>query len=216
MLNDLLQVGVLCSSRAPGLDALLRHPLRGTLYEVQCVISSEPEFEQSGAPVVTHSIRSFYDQRGAPLKDRSVRAAYDAETVEILRRHGVDTLLLLGYLYVATATLRNAYGDRILNTHDGLPEYPGLHATRDAIMAGQPATYSIVHVATPELDAGPVVVQSEPFPVAPFARGAVMAGYDDIVRAYAYAQREWMMRSAWGNMVVSALQKVAARGEAPV
>jgi hypothetical protein len=36
MLTDPLCLAVLCSKRAPGLDALLRHPSRGTLYEVAC------------------------------------------------------------------------------------------------------------------------------------------------------------------------------------
>jgi folate-dependent phosphoribosylglycinamide formyltransferase PurN len=206
----MLNVGVLTKSRAPGLDTLLSHPLRGTLYDLRCVISSEPDFTQEGAPVVQHNIHTFYKERQAPLSDRGVREEYDRATEGILRRYDVDTLLLLGYLYFVSDPLRNAFGDRILNTHDGLPKYPGLHATRDAIYAGEPATFSIVHVATPDLDAGPVVVLSEPFPVAPFAQAAVKAGYDDIVRAYAYAQREWMMRSAWGPMLVSALEKVAA------
>jgi folate-dependent phosphoribosylglycinamide formyltransferase PurN len=210
MLRPMLNVGVLCSNRAPGLDTLLRHALRGTLFDIQCIVSSDPDFGCEGAPVITHAIRKFYDERHAPLRDRGVREEYDAATAEILGRHGVDTLLLIGYLYVVSAPLRNAFGNRILNTHDGLPKYPGLHATRDAIVAGEPATYSIVHVATPDLDAGPLLVLSEPFPVAPFVQHAVTAGYDDIVRAYAYAQREWMMRSAWGAMLVNALERVSS------
>jgi phosphoribosylglycinamide formyltransferase-1 len=208
MLRGMLSVGVLCSSRAPGLDTLLTHPLRNTLYELKCVVSSDPDFVVEGVTVVNHAIRRFYDERQAPLRDRTVREEYDRATADILGQHSVDTLLLIGYLYVVSDPLRNAFGRRILNTHDGLPKYPGLHATRDAIVAGEPATYSIVHVATPELDAGPVLVLSEPFPVAPFVPRAVAAGYDDIVRAYAYAQREWMMRSAWGIMLVNALQKL--------
>jgi phosphoribosylglycinamide formyltransferase-1 len=214
MLSDFLHVGVLTSSRAPGLDALLHHPFRGSLYEVDCIISSDPAFPDCEVPVITHPIRSFCDERGAALHDRGVRAAYDAATAEMLRHLGVDTLLLLGYLYVVTDPLLEAFSDRILNVHDGLSKYPGLHATRDAIVAGEAATYSIVHVATRDVDAGPLVVRSNPFAVAPFAHEAVLAGHDDIVRAYAYAHREWMMRSSWGDLLVRALEEVAARAEA--
>ena len=109
-----------------------------------------------------------------------------------------------------------AFPDRILNVHDGGSEYPGLHSTRDAIIAGARETHSIVHLVTPDLDAEPIVVRSKAFPVAPFAREAALAGERDIVRAYAYAHREWMMRSAWGDLVVRALEQVAAAQDVAV
>jgi hypothetical protein len=54
-----------------------------------------------------------------------------------------------------------------------------------------------------------MLVQSEPFPVAPFVHEAVAAGETDIVRAYAYAQREWMMRSAWAALAAEAIERLA-------
>ena len=207
MLNDFLHVAVLCSKRAPGLRSLLHHPFRGTSFEVDCVITSEEVFPECGVPVITHGIRTFY--RGAPIRDLNVRAVYDRFTAEMLRCLGVDVVVLLGYLYVVTEPLLLAYPDRLLNVHDGTAKYPGLHATRNAILAGESATYTMVHRVTEELDGGPVVAMSEPFPVAPFARDAAASGEHDIVRAYAYAHREWMMRSAWGSLVARALEHVA-------
>ena len=213
MLSDLLHVAVLCSKRAPGLDALLHHPQRGMMYEVECVISSAASFPECGVPVVTHPIREFFDLRHASLKDETVRHCYDSATRQFLRYLGVDVVVMLGYLYIVGEPLLEALGGRILNVHDGLPKYPGLHATLDAISNGETATYSIVHVATPEVDAGPIVRRSDPFPVAQFAHEAALAGEDDIVRAYAYAHREWKMRSSWGNLVAQALEVVAMREE---
>ena len=137
------------------------------------------------------------------------REAYDRETAEVLQQRGADVVVLIGYLYIVTRPLLRAFPGRILNIHDGTPQYPGLHATRDAIIAGERETYSIVHVVTEELDRGPLVVQSEPFPVAPFVHEAVAAGETDIVRAYAYAHREWMMRSTWGALAAEAIERLA-------
>jgi len=39
-------------------------------------------------------------------------------------------------------------------------------------------------------------------------RVAASRGEDDIVRAYAYAQREWMMRSAWGALAFEGLRRI--------
>ena len=132
------------------------------------------------------------------------RKAFDAETAALLR--GCDVVVLLGYLFIITEPLLSAFPGRIFNVHDSdLPRYPGLHATRDAILAGERETRSSVHVVTAEVDAGPVVARSEAFPVAPFVHDAVAAGQNDIVRAYAYAHREWMIRSRWGALVAEAI-----------
>jgi phosphoribosylglycinamide formyltransferase-1 len=136
------------------------------------------------------------------------RVDFDAETARLL--HGFDVVVLYGYLFVLTEPMLVAFPDRIINLHDSdLPKYPGLHATRDAILAGERETRSVAHIVTPDLDAGPVIARSEAFPVAPFVHEAVRAGHMDIVRAYAYAQREWMMRSAWAALAATAIERVA-------
>jgi phosphoribosylglycinamide formyltransferase-1 len=61
----------------------------------------------------------------------------------------------------------DAYPHRILNTHPALlPSFPGWQAVRDAITAGVRVTGCTVHVATLEVDAGPILAQ-EAVPVLP-------------------------------------------------
>ena len=171
----MLNVAVLTSGRAPGLADLRKQ------VNVVCVLERRPPRART-------------------------REEFDAETAAMLRRYDFDALVLLGYLYIITEPLLAAFPRRILNVHDSdLPKYPGLHATRDAILAGERETRSTVHLVTPQLDAGPVLARSEAFPVAPFVHQAAARGEHDIVRAYAYAQREWMMRSSWGALVAEAL-----------
>jgi folate-dependent phosphoribosylglycinamide formyltransferase PurN len=214
MLNERLHIAVLCSRHAPGLDGLLRHPSRHLLYEVDCILTTESVFANSEVPVILHPIHAFY--HGAPIGDREIRQRYDARTAEYLKFTGTDLVITLGYRYVITEPLLASFPDRICNVHDAdVPQYPGLHATREAIVAGERETFSSVHIVTADLNAGPVIARSEPFPVAAFAREAARAGYEDIVRAYAYAHREWMMRSAWGDLVVSALEQREVLREVP-
>jgi phosphoribosylglycinamide formyltransferase-1 len=222
--ND-LRVAVLCSHRAPGLDAILHSPQRGKLFDLACVLTSEPAManretlEDAGVPVLVHPIRRFHDECGTSLRDLETRRSYDALTVHVLQNLDVHAVLMLGYLYVATDVLIAAFPDRIFNIHDsdltlttvdGQRKYPGLHATRDAVAAGEPETRSSVHIVTPTVDGGPILMQSRPYPVAPFACQASLAGHYDIVKAYAYAQREWMMRDSWGELAVRTLELTAA------
>lgn len=225
MLNRLLHVAVLCSKRAPALDALLHHPENGMVFTIDCLVTSEVQFPECGVPVITHPIRAFYEAARAPIRDRIVRRTYDARTARTLAHLGCDVVLTLGYTYVLTQPMLEAFPNAIFNVHDadltirrndGRPRYAGLHATRDAILAGEKETRSSLHLVTPDLDAGPVIARSEAFAVAPFVHDAVLAGHDDIVRAYAYAQREWMMRRSWPELVVHALEQLSMMKEAVV
>ena len=61
----------------------------------------------------------------------------------------------------------DAFEGRILNTHPALlPAFPGWHAVEDALEAGVKVTGCTVHVATLEVDAGPILAQ-EAVPVRP-------------------------------------------------
>jgi folate-dependent phosphoribosylglycinamide formyltransferase PurN len=227
MLNDFRNVraAVLCSKRAPGLDYVLQFPSRGAMFDVACVITTEDEFpdrgiiQSQGVPVMTHALRTFHVDRGMPIRDRAVRADYDAITAGVLRKLHIDVVVCLGYVFVLTEPMLTSFANRIFNIHDsdlslvnhaGRRRYTGLHSTRDAILAGENETRSTLHVVTRELDAGPVVSRSESFPVAPLVNDALAFGALDILRAYSYAHREWMMCRAWGPMVVQLLERVAA------
>ena len=184
----MLNVGVLCSGRAPGLDVLTP----------ACIISTHPHTLDVHAPVIT---RTMFQ----PRRD------YDAGTVEILRAFGVELVILLGYRYILTDVMLAAFPGRILNIHDSdLRErrYVGLHSTRDAILAGETETRSTLHVVTEDVDGGPIISVSRAYPVAPFVHEAAAAGHLDIVKAYAYAQREWMMRDCWAELLAEALSSV--------
>jgi len=153
------------------------------------------------------------------VSDRSVRPEYDRETAAILEAHGPDLVQMCGYLLVASPVLLGAFPDRILNLHDadgrlrdreGRPRYPGLHATRDAILAGEAETRTTLHLVTEELDAGPELLVSGPYPVHSMVAVLRRRGADDVVRAYAYAHRGWMMETAWGPLMARAVALFAA------
>lgn len=194
------------------------------------VLTSEPdcqeraELEAERVPLLVHDLREFYRKRGARLGDRAVRREYDAGTAAMLRRYRPDLVVLSGYLYVLTEPMLEAFPSRIVNIHDsdlavadrdGRPRYRALHSTRDAIVAGERETRSTVHLVTEEVDVGPILVRSWPFDVHPLVDDARRWQATDILKAYAYAHREWMMRAAWGPLLAKTIQ-LFARGEVSV
>jgi len=81
--------------------------------------------------------------------------------------HQVDLVAMAGFGTVLTEAVHRAFPDRILNTHPALlPAFPGWHGVRDALAAGVPETGCTVHLATLEMDAGPILAQ-EVVPVLP-------------------------------------------------
>ncbi len=95
------------------------------------------------------------------------RAAFTRTVAAVLVAHQVDLVAMAGFGTVMTEEVHRAFPGRILNTHPALlPAFPGWHGVRDALAAGVSETGCTVHVATVEMDAGPILAQ-EVVPVLP-------------------------------------------------
>jgi phosphoribosylglycinamide formyltransferase 1 len=197
----MLKIAILCSHRAPGIEDLLNDPARGVDYEISCVVTNNRDLRERDT-LVDAGITCI--ARPQPPKDLAEREAYDAETARYLKIYGVDLVVLCCYLRILTAPMLAAFSGRIINLHDsdlaGTPKYVGLHATRDAIRAGERETRATAHWVTEEVDAGPILLRTEAFPVLGSAR----------------AHRELVIRTAWGPLMRDAIRRVAVADEAAV
>ena len=183
----MLKIAILCSNRAPGIEELLNDPARGVDYEIACVITNNRDLRER-EEIVDAGITCI--ARPRPPKDLRERQHYDAETAGYLKAFDVDLVVLCCYLRILTAPMLAAFPGRIINLHDSdLPKYAGLHATRDAIRAGERETRATAHWVTEEVDAGPILLRSEAFPVLGDVR----------------AHRELVIRTAWGPLMREAI-----------
>lgn len=88
------------------------------------------------------------------------RMGYTHQVVDVLAAHGVDLVALAGFLTILERPILDAWPDRVLNTHPSLlPAFPGAHAVADALAAGVKVTGCTIHLAGPEVDAGPILAQ---------------------------------------------------------
>lgn len=95
------------------------------------------------------------------------RVDYTHRVVDALQAHGVDLVAMAGFGTVLEKPLFDAFPGRVLNTHPALlPSFAGWHAVEEALAAGVKVTGCTVHVATIDVDAGPIVAQ-EAVPVLP-------------------------------------------------
>src|ERR1700735_2223973 len=88
------------------------------------------------------------------------RPGFTATVAAALVAHQVDLVAMAGFGTVMSQSVHDAFPHRILNTHPALlPAFPGWHGVRDALAAGVAETGCTVHLATLEMDAGPVLDQ---------------------------------------------------------
>jgi phosphoribosylglycinamide formyltransferase 1 len=72
-----------------------------------------------------------------------------------------DLIALAGFMRILSAPFVERYLGRMLNIHPSiLPAYRGLHTHQRVLAAGDDWHGASVHFVTPELDGGPVILQS--------------------------------------------------------
>jgi phosphoribosylglycinamide formyltransferase-1 len=86
-----------------------------------------------------------------------------------LEEHGVELVVLAGYMHLLTKPFLDRFPERTVNVHPSLlPAFPGARAIDDALAAGVATTGVTVHYVDEGLDTGAVIAQAE-VPVEPRA-----------------------------------------------
>jgi phosphoribosylglycinamide formyltransferase-1 len=146
------RLAVLASGSGTILQSLLDSglPIAVVVADRPCVALERAE--QAGIPAELVERRSF----SADFD----RDAYTADVVGVLRRHDVDLVAMAGFGTILGQAVHDAFPDAIVNTHPALlPAFKGWHAVEDALAAGVKVTGCTVHLATLEVDEGPILAQ---------------------------------------------------------
>ncbi|HYV58701.1 MAG TPA: phosphoribosylglycinamide formyltransferase [Acidimicrobiia bacterium] len=146
------RIGVLASGTGTILQSLVEARLPVGVVVVDRPCRAIDVADAAGIPVELVQRESF-----GPEFDR---LAYTERVVDALKRHEIDLVAMAGFMTILEHPIDDAYGGRITNTHPSLlPAFKGAHAVEDALAAGVKVTGCTVHVATLELDSGPILAQ---------------------------------------------------------
>ncbi len=89
------------------------------------------------------------------------RESYDSALKEQINAFGADCVVLAGFMRILTPEFVDEFAGKLVNIHPSLlPKYKGLHTHQRAIDNGDTEHGVSVHFVTPELDGGPVIIQS--------------------------------------------------------
>ena len=90
------------------------------------------------------------------------RDAYTKKLLDVLVSKEIDLIAMAGFMTFLGDVIFERYDGNILNTHPSLlPLFKGEKAVEDALKADSHVTGCTIHIATKELDGGPIIAQHE-------------------------------------------------------
>lgn len=158
----MFKIGVMASGGGSNFKAIIDRIGDGDL-DAQCKFL----VVNNGDCGAAHHAREF----GIPVyhisgKTHPDPAAYEAALLEVVDRHGIDLLVLAGYMKALPVSMIKRLPDRILNVHPSLlPKYGGkgfwgIHVHEAVIAAHETESGPTVHLVSEEIDRGRILAQT--------------------------------------------------------
>ena len=143
-------IGVLASGTGSNLQALIDDGL-----PIVAVASNRAE-----APALVRAERAGIATAVFALDEFESRDARDVAMADWLVAHGVEWVVLAGYMHLLRPVFLDRFPGRVINVHPALlPQFPGAHAIEEALAAGVHETGATVHYVDEGIDTGGVIVQ---------------------------------------------------------
>lgn len=157
-----LQLVVLISGTGSNLRALLEASEDAEFPARVVAIGADREAdglilgEEFGIPTFTVPFTAYPD-----------RETWGEALIEQVLQWSPDLVVLSGLMRLVPPAVVDAFSPFLINTHPAyLPEFPGAHAVRDALIAGVDQTGASLIVVDNSVDGGPIIAQ-ERVPVLP-------------------------------------------------
>ncbi len=125
--------------------------------QISAVISNRPD-----AYGLTRARQHNIPAISLDHKEFETRELFDQQLQLEIESFKPDIIVLAGYMRILTTQFINAFSPTILNIHPSLlPKYQGLYTHQRALDNNDKTHGVSIHIVTPELDSGPVIVQGK-------------------------------------------------------
>jgi phosphoribosylglycinamide formyltransferase-1 len=153
----MVNLGVLVSGSGSNLQAIIDNIEAGRLdARIKIIISNVPDvfaLERAKKHDLPSLVISHKGYKG--------REDFDQKIVEALQAHGVELVVLAGYMRVVTSVLLRAFPMRVMNIHPALlPSFPGTHVWQVEVDYGVKFAGCTVHFVDEGADTGPIIIQA--------------------------------------------------------
>ena len=157
---------------------------------VSAVISNRPN-----APGIEFAKQANIPTAVIDHKEFESRETFDQALAAEIDTYSPNLVVLAGFMRILTTEFVEHFANRLVNIHPALlPKFKGLNTHQRAIDAGETEHGASVHIVTPELDDGPVVMQ---------ARVPVLAGDTEETLAARVLEQEHKLYPAAINQLLN-------------
>jgi phosphoribosylglycinamide formyltransferase-1 len=151
-----LALGVLVSGTGSNLGAILAAIAEGNLDARVGVVVSNKADAKGLDRARDHGVAAIVLSH----KGHADRDAYDRALVDALRAHGVEWVVLAGFMRIVGRGFLDAFPGRVINIHPSLlPAFPGVDAQAQAIARGVKISGCTTHFVDGGVDTGPIIAQ---------------------------------------------------------
>ena len=168
--------------------------------EIVLVVSNNP-----GAYALERAKKAGIDTALVTKRECGSQAAFEAKLKEILASHGIQLIVLAGFMTILSADFTASYPRRILNVHPSLipsfcgEGFYGLRVHEAALSYGVKVTGATVHFVNEIPDGGEIIAQK--------AVEILPGDTPEVLQRRVMEQAEWILLPQAAEMVCAGLQR---------
>ena len=156
------KIAVLVSGGGTNLQALIDAEAKGVIKsgEIALVISNNPD-----AYALERAQKAGIETAVVLKKELGSAEAFEQRIKDLLSEHGIDLIILAGFMSILSENFTKAYPRRIINVHPSLipsfcgKGFYGLHVHEAALAYGVKVTGATVHFVNEVPDGGEIIMQ---------------------------------------------------------
>ena len=158
----MIRIAVLVSGGGTNLQALIDAQNSGILHsgEISLVVANA-----SGAYALERAKKAGIETVTVLKKECGSQEAFEEKLYEILRSHGIQVIILAGFMTILTENFTKKYPRKIINIHPSLipsfcgEGFYGLKVHEEALKYGVKVTGATVHFVNEIPDGGEIIAQ---------------------------------------------------------
>lgn len=152
-----VKLGIMASGSGSNFEAIAQAIADGQLNaQIQVLIYNNP-----GIKAVARADKWGVSAVLLNHRDYKKRKDLDHKIVETLQQYQVELVVMAGWMRVVTPVMLDAFPNRVINIHPSLlPSFKGVRGVEQALEAGVKITGCTVHIASLEVDSGPILIQA--------------------------------------------------------
>jgi phosphoribosylglycinamide formyltransferase-1 len=150
------KIAIFASGNGSNFQAIADAVKEGRLHADICLVVSDKRDAYVLKRAQTAGIETF----SFSPKEYKSKEEYETDILAKLRGHGVEFIILAGYMRLIGPTLLDEFPGRIVNIHPSLlPAFPGKDAIGQAFAAKVKVSGVTVHYVDEGMDTGPIIAQ---------------------------------------------------------